>query len=190
VTDFNSSSAVPDRVSGTPQTPEPGLAETPVEPCGGVGLETVTCTCGAGPHPERPDRCANGHIGPGNQLAVLTGQHSAAFWAAEADARRDIRQAVIADAGHTEPDAPRTLAISAETLAQAVLVRDSAYLRLATEGGPMTASGRARRCFKVWCAAVDRLERHVRLVGLRRVPPAVPSPREYWQQKQQESRQA
>jgi hypothetical protein len=38
----------------------------------------------------------------------------------------------------------------------------------------MTATGRTRRAFTVWVAATDRLERHLRLVGLKRVPkPAI-----------------
>jgi hypothetical protein len=41
---------------------------------------------------------------------------------------------------------------------------------MAEEGGPLSASGRARRCFTVWCAAIDRVERHLRLVGLRTAP--------------------
>jgi hypothetical protein len=36
-------------------------------------------------------------------------------------------------------------------------------------GRPMTANGRTRRAFTVWLAAIDRLEKHLRLVGLQRV---------------------
>ena len=145
-------------------------------PFGAVGSETATaCRCGAGPHPEIGGRCAAGHMDQGNGLALVVGQHSAAFWREHIVARRELREAVIADAGHTEADAPRALAIAAESIAQATLVRDSAYLRLAEAGGPLTSSGRVRRAFAVWCQAVDRLERHLRLVGLRRVPKPAPS---------------
>ena len=103
------------------------------------------------------------------------GAHSAAFWLEHDAARREVAAAIIADAGHTLEDAPRALAIAAETIAQAVLIRDSAYLRLVEAGGPLAASGRVRRAFIAWCSAADRLERHLRLVGLRRVPRPVPS---------------
>jgi hypothetical protein len=150
--------------------PVSGEPEKPSAPFSAVGAESApVCQCGSGPHPELEGRCAAGHVTRGNGLALVVGQHSAAFWAAEADARREIRQDVIADQGHTEADAPRPLAITAETIAQATLIRDSAYLRMAESGGPLSASGRTRRSFKVWCEASDRLQSHLRLVGLRRM---------------------
>ena len=60
--------------------------------------------------------------------------------------------------------------IAADGLAQAMLVRDSAYLRMVEAGGPLTSSGRTRRAFLVWTAALDRTEKHLRLIGLRREP--------------------
>lgn len=35
-------------------------------------------------------------------------------------------------------------------------------------GGPLTAGGRVRRAFSAWLLATDRLERGLRLVGLKR----------------------
>jgi hypothetical protein len=102
------------------------------------------------------------------KTALVVGQRSVAFWRTEAGARREIRRGVIQDSGHTEEDAPTALAIAAEGVAQAALVRDAAYLRLVESGGPLTASGRARRAFSVWREAADRLERHLRLVGIQR----------------------
>jgi hypothetical protein len=90
------------------------------------------------------------------------------FWQAHENARREIRQDVLADVGYTEAEAPRTLGIAVESIAQATLIRDSAYIRLVEAGGPLASSGRVRRAFVVWSAAVDRLERHLRLVGVQR----------------------
>jgi hypothetical protein len=81
-----------------------------------------------------------------------------------------LRQAIVEDAGHTADDAPRALLVAADGLAQAVLVRDSAFARVVQQGGPLTSTGRTRRAFQVWTAALDRVERHLRLVGLSRVP--------------------
>jgi hypothetical protein len=120
----------------------------------------------------RGDRDAGGRFRAGNRSAVVVGQHSRAFWNAHEAARRDIAADVVSDAGHSPADAPRALQLAADGIAQAALLRDSAFLRLVQSGGPMTSSGRTRRAFTVWQAASDRLERHLRLVGLRRVPKA------------------
>jgi hypothetical protein len=145
-------------------------ASMPIRPFGSVGEGTASsCRCGAGPHPELDGRCAAGHVVRGNGLALLTGESSSQFWAEHAEAHRERADAVIADAGHTRTDAPRALTIAADSIAQATLIRDSAYLRLAESGGPLASSGRVRRAFAVWATAVDRVERHLRLVGLRRL---------------------
>jgi hypothetical protein len=111
-----------------------------------------------------------GRFVPGNRSALITGARSRAFWEIHESTRREIVEAVISDAGHDLDDAPKALQIAAVGVAQAVLVRDSAFLRVVESGGPMTTSGRTRRSFNVWLAALDRLERHLRLVGLRREP--------------------
>src|SRR5687767_6093684 len=102
----------------------------------------------------------------GNRKALVAGAHSAAFWEAQAAARQETTDAVIADAGHRPDGAPRTLVLAADGLAQAVLLRDSAFLRLVESGGPLTSSGRTRRAFTAWQAAADRVERYIRLLGL------------------------
>lgn len=136
---------------------------------------TVECKCGAGPHPEHSDRCAGGHVLQGNGLAVVAGHRSVAFWQEHERERRELQRAVIEDAGHTLADVPRALLLAADGLAQAVLVRDSAYLRLTESGGPLTSAGRTRRAFTVWTTAADRVERHLRLLGLKRVPKPAPT---------------
>ena len=43
-------------------------------------------------------------------------------------------------------------------------------VRIVEAGGPLTSKQKLRQAFKVWCAAHDRTEKHLRLVGLRREP--------------------
>lgn len=137
----------------SPPTDEP--AASPPPPFGAVGPLTT--------------RAERGRFGPGNTAALVAGEHSEAFWAAQDGARREIVDAVLQDAGHTSDDAPQALLLAAQGLAQSALLRDSAYRRLIEAGGPMTANGRTRRAFTVWLSALDRLEKHLRLVGLKRV---------------------
>ena len=145
-------------------------------PSGELGPEAAVCRCGAPVHAKLDDRCAGGHVLKGNDLALVVGNRSAAFWAEHEQARHELRDAIITDAGHDPQDEPpRALVIAADGLAQAMLIRDSAYLRMVESGGPLTSSGRTRRAFNVWCTALDRTERHVRLVGLRREPKPVPT---------------
>ncbi len=132
--------------------------------------EPAACRCGAAPHPSDGNRCEKGHMIRDNQAALVVGHRSRRFWLQHAEAQREIRDAIITDAGHELDDAPRALTIAADGLAQAQLVRDSAYLRMVEAGGPLTSSGRTRRAFQVWTAALDRTEKHLRLVGLRREP--------------------
>ena len=134
------------------------------------GEATTVCRCGAGPSTKHPDRCAAGHVLTGNDLALVVGHRSAAFWREHAEAQREIRDAIIADAGHEPGDAPRALELAADGAAQAALIRDSAFTRMVQQGGPLTVKGKTRHAFKIWCAALDRAERHLRLVGLRREP--------------------
>ena len=129
-----------------------------------------TCICKAGPHAEHPDRCANGHVLRGNQAALVVGHRSRLFWQQHAEAQREIRDAIIVDAGHEPGDAPRALELAADGAAQAALIRDAAFLRMVEQGGPLTSKSKTRAAFKIWSTALDRVERHLRLVGLRREP--------------------
>lgn len=145
------------------------LVENTAAPFGEVGPQAVTCRCGREQHPVTPERCAAGHPWKGLPgPALVVGSHSAAFWREHEDVRRDLRAVILSDAGYTIEDAPRTLVIAAESIAQAMLIRDSAYQRLAEAGGPLASSGRVRRAFDAWVQASDRLERYIRLVGLQR----------------------
>ncbi len=147
-------------------------------PSGVVGMENgplTACTCGAGPHLEKSDRCERGHVLPGNQTALVAGHRSAAFWKAQAAALRELEDAVLSDAGHSRESAPEALKQAASGLAQAVTIRDSAFSRVSESGGPLTSAGRTRRALVVWVQACDRVERHLRLVGLKREPKLAPT---------------
>jgi hypothetical protein len=109
----------------------------------------------------------------------VTGANSLAFWRAQAEARQAIEDGVFADAGFSRTDAPEVLRHVASSVAQAVVVQQSAFARLVESGGPMTAAGKQRRAFVVWLQASDRVERFARLLGLRRVPRPTPSLAEY-----------
>ena len=122
-----------------------------------------------------PDRDHLGRFVRGNRAALVVGERSAAFWTQHEQARRDLRTAVIIDAGHREADAPKALQLAADSIAQTTLLQASAFAHLVESGGPLTSSGRTRRAYAVWLTATDRLERGLRLVGLRRVPKPAPS---------------
>jgi hypothetical protein len=139
-----------------PETASDVAAEAGRAPFSAIGAET--------------DRGPDGRFVANNRAALVVGQHSAAFWTAQAEARRQVRLAILADAGHTEADAPEALRLAANSIAQATLLQDSAFARLAECAGPLTSRGRARRAYTVWLTATDRLERYLRLVGLKRVP--------------------
>ena len=113
------------------------------------------------------DRDGQGRFLPGNQAAAVVGARSARFWAAQEGARRALVAAVLSDAGHVD-DPPRALALAAEGLAQAVILRDSAFARMCEDAGPLSSAGRPRRAYQVWLTAADRVERYLRLVGLQR----------------------
>lgn len=137
---------------------------------GGVKLN-ARCKCGAGPHATRDGICERGHALPGNSLALVSGEQSVQFWSAVEPARREIVREVLRDAGYDDPDdAPRSLKVAADGLAQSALLRDSSFARVIESGGPFTAAGRMRRTFTVWLSCVDRAERHARLLGLKRTP--------------------
>jgi hypothetical protein len=101
------------------------------------------------------------------------------FWAAVDGARNDIRRALISDQGLTEIDAPRALLAIADGFAQATFIRDSAFQRITEAGGPLTSADRGRRAFAVWESASASVERHARLLGLKRVAKPVADPLAY-----------
>lgn len=129
-----------------------------------------SCRCGAGPSQTRAGRCARGHVLRGNTLALVAGLESPRFWAEHEELRRSLVAGLVRDSGESEDNPPTALAIEADIIAKSVIVADSAYDRMLLEGGPLSQSGKARKAFTVWLAATDRLERHIRLVGLKRAP--------------------
>jgi hypothetical protein len=110
--------------------------------------------------------------------ALNTAERSATFLAATEALRREISSALLRDAGHTERDAPEALKRVAEGLAQSVLIRDSAFARIAEAGGPLTSADRGRRAFVVWEKSAIAVERMAR-TGLKRVPRETVDPLAY-----------
>ena len=160
----------------TVSEPQDAMPDALTPRSGAAIAERNRCRCGRGPHPEIEGRCAAGH--PSRGLpgpALVTGATSVAFWEANAEVRRAIAAAVLRDAGHTAADAPETLRLAADSIAMAALVQQSAFLHVVETGGPLTTHGRTRRAFAVWLQATDRLEKFLRLVGLRRLPRPVPT---------------
>lgn len=158
----------------------PAAPPTPASPGPLPALEVAAgavCRCGAGPHPDDPVRCAKGHVVGGNTLSTVIGHTSASFWAARQPLLLEVMGSVLRDAGYSSPDeAPRALVLAAESIAQAALVRDAAFLRLSESGGPLSAAGRVRRAYRVWESACDRLRGHLAMVGLKREPRAAVPP--------------
>jgi hypothetical protein len=130
--------------------------------------EKGTCSCGARRHATDPNRCARGHMFKGNVLALQDGARSGQFWNAVDSERRQLVAAIVEDAGYALADAPKSLHLAADSLAQACLLQHAAFLRLAEVGGPFAQTGRARQSFLVWSAATDKVIQFARLLGLRR----------------------
>lgn len=79
---------------------------------------------------------STGRFLSGNRAALVVGARSASFWREHERARREISRAVVTDRGYTDSDAPQALTLAADGIAQAALIRDSAYLRIVEAGGP------------------------------------------------------
>jgi hypothetical protein len=173
--------SLPDLVAeATPNKPTSGEENLPDAFACGVAATAVwepkaesafTGSIPFGRSGDSTDRDRQGRFRRGNRAALLVGAQSAAFWLAADTARREIRKAIIDDKGYgSETEAPRAVVIAADGLAQATLVRDSAFLRMLESGGPLSSAGRPRRAFTVWSVSGDRVERCLRLLGLQRAP--------------------
>jgi hypothetical protein len=134
--------------------------------------------------PDAEDRDSAGRFVRGNRASLFVGQRSLRFWASVDETRRERRAALLRDKGVTEAEAPQALLDAIDGLVQAVLLRDSAFARIVESGGPATLQGRRRAAFNVWLLAAGRAENHLKLLGLERRSKRVPSPLEYWQQRQ------
>lgn len=148
------------------------------EPFGDHGVSPALearCSCGRSRHATDPTRCAGGH--PWRGLpgpALIVGATSAHFWAAAEALVAERRRAYLHQCGYREADAPRDLADISTGLAQAVLMRDSAFARIADSGGPTTIQGRTRAAYPVWKDTGDSVLRHSK--AIREYPPAHAGP--------------
>ena len=132
--------------------------------------EGAVCSCGAGPHPSNPGMCARGHFVRGNSAAVVHGSRSLKFWRDHDEMRGELVAGILADKATTREDASEALILAADALSQAAIVCQSAYSRMAESGGPLSSSGKARRCYSVWSDSVVKVERLVKLIGLEKAP--------------------
>jgi hypothetical protein len=121
-----------------------------------------------GPFGAASGRGPDGRFQVGNTASLVVGGRSAAFWRAQAAARRALEAELMADAGFGPDDAPAALKLAVESLAQAMLIQRSAFERIGEAGGPLTIKGKGRRAFLVWLQAFDRVEQALRLIGLKR----------------------
>ena len=66
-------------------------------------------------------------------------------------------------------------------ISRAAVLEGATWDRLVASGGATTASGRVRPVYQILLQAMDRKHRGIQLLGVRRVPQAVPavSPLEY-----------
>lgn len=135
---------------------------------GTASVSDAVCSCGAGPHEELEDRCAGGHLIRGNMAAATAGHRSVRFWEAHEEDHRERVRAVLVARGEDPQDPDPGMLAAAQGFAQAVIVRDSAYLRMAQEGGPLSSSGKVRRVFVVWKEASDKVLYHLAKLGLQR----------------------
>jgi hypothetical protein len=156
------------------KAPDAAMCESVCEsdaPSGGNGAPTAppACRCGAGASSTNEHRCANGHLLPGHPSQLIVGHRSVAFWNAAQDALSELVGDVLRDHGYSPDDAPRALLVAAEGFAQAKLIADAAFDRLRVVGGPLSdRNDRARRAFTVWESASASVERHAKLLGLKR----------------------
>lgn len=160
------------------------------EPSSMNGHETATdtgCKCGAPAHAELPDRCAAGHVTKGNTAAMVTGERSSSFWLEHDRHYRELLDELAADIGHDSyEDAPAAARGAFDGLAQALILRDSAYRRTVENGGPVMPSGRPRRVAKFQQEMDRRAEAWCRQLGLKRIPKAGPSLAEYMEKREAE----
>ncbi|MEO7189494.1 MAG: hypothetical protein ABI051_00410 [Vicinamibacterales bacterium] len=139
--------------------------ETPVErPAGSIPSGDV------GPITDRDER---GRFERGNRAAQITGARSVQFWEAADSLRRDLAAGILHDRGYSFDDAPVALRLTALGLAEAQIVRDSAFARMVELGGPLTGKDRERGAHRVWSQASDRVLRHTSAIGFERAAPRV-----------------
>lgn len=146
--------------------------EAPMVACSKCGREspagTVNCPGGCGFLPANPAGLVVGH----------RGRH---FWREHDRMYRGTCEEIAVDLGHDSyDDAPAAARAAISGLAQAVLVRDSAYRRVVEDGGPLSSKGRVRRAAKVQQDYDRRAESWARQLGLKRKPKPTRSLAEAW----------
>jgi hypothetical protein len=102
-----------------------------------------------------------------NVEAGTTLAHSEGFWAAVADAKRELLDRVRRDAG-LNGDAAETMLGLQEAYVEARLLRSSQFVRLVELGGPITTKGKSRALYGAYLAALDREMKLAQIIGIER----------------------
>jgi hypothetical protein len=119
-------------------------------------------------------RRPNGQFERGNLVALKTGERSRQQFDLQATERRDLSDAILKQLGHTDMSAaPETLKRFVDGTTQAVLLRDSAFLRVIESGGAITSNGRQRAAYAVWLKARNAAAADLETLGLRAEPKPV-----------------
>ena len=106
--------------------------------------------------------------------ASTTLARSVRFWAAVEPLKRELLEQVRRDMGGTD-DAPQTLLGLQDAYCEARLFRESMFVRLVDEGGPITTKGKARALYRSYLEALDREERLAKTLGLSKRAKKVPT---------------
>ena len=108
-----------------------------------------------------------GQFVAGNTAAGTTLARSEALWTALAPARDAIVVRVMTDRGDKD-DAVETIVGLCGAYAEARLLRESLFIRMAELGGPITPKGKARALYAAYLSALDREHRLAATLGLER----------------------
>jgi hypothetical protein len=118
--------------------------------------------------PAGNERDQLGRFTAGNTGHLIYGVHSKRRSLLLAPIRQEMRSAILADLGHTNADAPRTLSIVIDQLAEARLIAQSYFEFLAASGGPISTKGRQRRCVEGFLKASMTVAKFASMIGLER----------------------
>lgn len=99
---------------------------------------------------------------------VRTGADSQLFWSTLAPIKADIVGRVRAQLAVENDDGRETLLGMIDAYAEARLLRQSAFLRMSSQGGPVTTKGKTRGLLQAWGSFFDREMRAAERLGLER----------------------
>jgi hypothetical protein len=113
--------------------------------------------------------------------AFKTGEHSEAFWIGIEPVKRDLVERVRQQLGVENTDGRETLLGVIDGYVEARLLRQSSFLRMCLQGGPVTNKGKTRGLLAAWGSFFDREMRAAERLGLVKVARRVQTPAEWLQ---------